>query len=72
MQMIKATDSSPLLWTAFLRSCQKYPKQGALDVGDREVIYEQLANRVKASGGCPPAECGPRRGSTDGSVRLPF
>jgi acyl-CoA synthetase (AMP-forming)/AMP-acid ligase II len=47
MQMSKATDSPRLLWTASLRSCQKYPTHGAIDVGGREVTYEQLANRVK-------------------------
>jgi len=64
MQMRKATDSPRLLWTASLRSCQKYPTPGAIDLGGREVTYEQLANRLK------PLAATPQVGLVPGAVPL--
>jgi acyl-CoA synthetase (AMP-forming)/AMP-acid ligase II len=45
--MSNTTDSRRLLWTGFLRSCERFPTRGALDVGGHEVTYQQLANRAK-------------------------
>src|SRR5439155_25669318 len=42
-RMSDTTDSHRLLWTGFLRSCQQFPKRGAIDVAGREVTYQQLA-----------------------------
>jgi amino acid adenylation domain-containing protein len=40
-------NSSRLLWTGFLRSCETFPTRGAIDVGGREVTYQELAYRAK-------------------------
>jgi amino acid adenylation domain-containing protein len=40
-------NSSRFLWTGFLRSCERFPTRGAVDVGGREVSYQQLADRAK-------------------------
>jgi amino acid adenylation domain-containing protein len=46
-QMSDTMDSRRLLWTGFLRSCEMFPTRGAIDVGGREVTYQQLAGRAK-------------------------
>jgi amino acid adenylation domain-containing protein len=45
--MSDATDSPRLLWAGFLRSCERFPTRGAIDVGGREVTYQQLAYGAK-------------------------
>jgi len=45
--MSETTDSPRLLWTGFLRSCERFPTGGAIDVAGREVTYQQLADRAK-------------------------
>jgi amino acid adenylation domain-containing protein len=45
--MSKATNSHRLLWAGFLRSTERFPTRGAIDVGGREVTYQQLADRAK-------------------------
>ncbi len=45
--MSDATDSPRLLWRGFLRSCERFPTRGAIQVGAREVTYQQLAHRAK-------------------------
>jgi amino acid adenylation domain-containing protein len=45
--MSDTTDSPPLLWTGFLRSCEQFPTRGAIDVAGREVTYQQLAYTAK-------------------------
>jgi amino acid adenylation domain-containing protein len=45
--MSGTTDSHRLLWAGFLRSCERFPTRGAIDVGGRELTYQQLANRAK-------------------------
>jgi amino acid adenylation domain-containing protein len=40
-------NSSRLLWAGFLRSCETFPTRGAIDVGAREVTYQELAYRAK-------------------------
>ena len=62
--MSDTTNLHRLLWTGFLRSCQKYPAHGAIDVAGREVTYEQLANRLK------PLAATPQVGLVPGAVPL--
>jgi amino acid adenylation domain-containing protein len=45
--MSDTTDSHRLLWTGFLRSCERYPTRGAIDIAGREMTYEQLAYLAK-------------------------
>lgn len=45
--MSDTTDSHRLLWTGFLRSCEQFPKRGAIDIAGCEVTYQQLAYRAK-------------------------
>ena len=45
--MSDTTDSPPLLWTGFLRSCEQFPTRGAIEVAGREVTYQQLGYRAK-------------------------
>jgi amino acid adenylation domain-containing protein len=45
--MSNSTNSHRLLWAGFLRSAERFPTRGAIDVGGREVTYQQLANRAK-------------------------
>ncbi len=46
-QMSDITDSRRLLWTGFLRSCERFPTRGAIEVAGREVTYQQLAYLAK-------------------------
>jgi amino acid adenylation domain-containing protein len=45
--MSDTTDSHRLLWTGFLRCCDRFPTRGAIDVAGREVTFQQLAYRAK-------------------------
>ena len=45
--MNETFDPQRLVWTGFLRSCEKFPDRGAIDVAGHEVTYEQLAQRAK-------------------------
>ena len=45
--MSNVTNSHRLLWAGFLRSPERFPTRGAIDVGGSEVSYEQLADRAK-------------------------
>ena len=40
-------DPQRLVWTGFLRSCEKRSDRGAVEVGGQEVTYEQLAQRAR-------------------------
>jgi non-ribosomal peptide synthetase component F len=45
--MSDKVEADRLLWTGFLRSCEQFPTRGAIEVGGREVSYQQLADRAK-------------------------
>src|SRR5206468_4645739 len=45
--MSNPTNSHRLLWAGFLRSAERFPTRGALDVGGSEVSYQKLADRAK-------------------------
>src|SRR6266542_915557 len=45
--MNQTTHWPGLLWAGFLRSYERFPTRGAIDVGGREVTYQQLADRAK-------------------------
>jgi amino acid adenylation domain-containing protein len=45
--MSSPTNSHRLLWAGFLRSAERFPTRGAIDVGGSEVSYQQLADRAK-------------------------
>src|SRR6266480_2317015 len=45
--MSDTTDSARLLWIGFLRSCERFPTRGAIEVAGREVTYQQLAYLAK-------------------------
>jgi amino acid adenylation domain-containing protein len=44
--MSDATDLPRSLWSGFLRSCQRFPNRGAIEVAGREVTYQQLGYRA--------------------------
>jgi acyl-CoA synthetase (AMP-forming)/AMP-acid ligase II len=46
-QMSNPTNSHRLLWAGFLRSAGRFPTRRAIDIGGREVTYQQLADRAK-------------------------
>ena len=45
--MSNVTNSHRLLWAEFLRSAERFPTRGAIDVGSSEVSYQQLVDRAK-------------------------
>jgi len=45
--MSNTTNSARLLWSGFLRSCEQFPTRGAIEVGSREVTYQELAYIAK-------------------------
>jgi len=45
--MSETIDSPRLLWTGFLRSCERFPTRKAIDVAGRAVTYQQLAYLAK-------------------------
>ena len=45
--MSDTTNSARLLWSGFLRSCEQFPTRGAIEVGGREVTYQELAYIAK-------------------------
>src|SRR6266513_2996066 len=45
--MSNTTNSARLLWSGFLRSCEQFPTRGAIEVGGREVTYQELAYIAK-------------------------
>jgi amino acid adenylation domain-containing protein len=57
--MTDATNSPRLLWRGFLRSCDRFPTRGAIDVAGREVSYQQLADRAKCLAATLQAEAVP-------------
>jgi acyl-CoA synthetase (AMP-forming)/AMP-acid ligase II len=49
--MSEILDPQRLVWTGFIRSYQKFPGRGAIEVAGHEVTYEQLAQRAKRLAG---------------------
>ena len=45
--MSNTTNLARLLWSGFLRSCEQFPTRGAIEVGSREVTYQELAYIAK-------------------------
>jgi amino acid adenylation domain-containing protein len=45
--MSDSTDSPRLLWSGFSRSCERFPTRGAIEIGGREMTYQQLGYRAK-------------------------